>query len=184
MFSQGLEEAGLGEDVELHIKELPVSYSKAQELVVSLWKTFRPQLAVHVGIAPGCRAIMVEQSGKNQAYKERDVRGVCPANYCCIEGGPERIDSVIDMKSLTRHLRKLGLDIIYSRDAGRYLCDFVYYTSLYHSSGRAALIHIPTSGSLTATGRLLPSLKTIIQTMLQQIEETMCFSSQHIQDRL
>ncbi|XP_006629057.3 pyroglutamyl-peptidase 1 isoform X2 [Lepisosteus oculatus] len=167
---QGLKMSGLGEDVDIHIKELPVSYRKAQELVVLLWKTFSPQLAIHVGIAPGSSAIILEQSGKNEGYKSRDVCGTCPADGRCVVGGPGRIDSVMDMKSLARRLRGRGLDVIYSRDAGRYLCDFVYYTSLYQGKGRAALVHVPASGRLASTQTLVPILRDIAHALLQQLQ--------------
>uniref|UniRef100_W5NAV5 Pyroglutamyl-peptidase I like n=1 Tax=Lepisosteus oculatus TaxID=7918 RepID=W5NAV5_LEPOC len=167
---QGLKMSGLGEDVDIHIKELPVSYRKAQELVVLLWKTFSPQLAIHVRIAPGSSAIILEQSGKNEGYKSRDVCGTCPADGRCVVGGPGRIDSVMDMKSLARRLRGRGLDVIYSRDPGRYLCDFVYYTSLYQGKGRAALVHVPASGRLASTQTLVPILRDIAHALLQQLQ--------------
>ncbi|KAF7670299.1 hypothetical protein LDENG_00018680 [Lucifuga dentata] len=62
------------------------------------------------------------------------------------------------------------MDVIYSRDAGRYLCDFAYYCSLFHGQGRAAFIHLPSSGGLASAGILVPLLQTLIQTMLQQLE--------------
>lgn len=77
------------------------------------------KLAVHLGIAPGSKAITLEQSGKNNGYKDRDLSGCCPHGNVCVEGGPDKLDSVIDMRSLTGYLKRKGLDVIYSRDAGR-----------------------------------------------------------------
>lgn len=85
-------------------------------------ETFSPcdgQVVIHLGIAPGAKGITLEQTGKNHYYKDRDVSGLCPVHHCCIEGGPERLDSIIDMRSLSKHLKNMGLDVIYSRDAGR-----------------------------------------------------------------
>lgn len=53
----------------------------------------------------------------------------------------------------------------------RYLCDFAYYCSLHHGERRAALIHVPSCGGLSSAERLVPLLKTLIQSMLQQLEE-------------
>ncbi|XP_035251164.1 pyroglutamyl-peptidase 1 [Anguilla anguilla] len=168
--AQGLKMLGLGEGVEVYIRELPVSYAKAQELVSSIWETVKPKLAVHLGIAPGSKAVTLEQSGKNYGYKDRDVCGCCPHGNVCVEGGPDKLDSVIDMKFLTRRLKGMGLDVIYSRDAGRYLCDFVYYYSLHIGKGKAVFIHVPASGSLATPDRLVPLLRTVIITMLRQLE--------------
>lgn len=61
----------------------------------------------------------MEQTGKNSGYKDRDVCGLCPADNCCIRGGVDRLDSIIDMRSIAKSLKGFGLDVIYSRDAGR-----------------------------------------------------------------
>lgn len=79
------------------------------------------QVAIHVGIASGTKCIFLEQTGNNSGYKDRDVRGICPADDCCIKGGAEKLDSVIDMRSISKSLKGLGLDVIYSRDAGRFV---------------------------------------------------------------
>ncbi|KAM4618257.1 pyroglutamyl-peptidase 1 [Polymixia lowei] len=168
--AQGLKVAGLGQSMRVHVKELPVSYMKTQEIIAELWQTLNPKFAVHLGIARGCKAITLEQTGKNHGYCDRDVCGFCPVSHCCTEGGPEKLDSVINMRSLSHQLKQTGMDVIYSRDAGRYLCDFAYYCSLFHGQGRAALIHLPTCGSLASPDKLVPLLQTLIQTMLKQLD--------------
>ncbi|KAL6479114.1 hypothetical protein MHYP_G00125470 [Metynnis hypsauchen] len=105
--AKGLQRAGLGEGIETHIVEIPV--------------------VVHLGIAPGAKCIILEQTAKNHGYKDRDVCGFCPANNCCIEEGLERLDSIICMKSLAKHFKGLGLDVIYSRDAGRRIVQWLQY---------------------------------------------------------
>ncbi|XP_028814249.1 pyroglutamyl-peptidase 1 isoform X2 [Denticeps clupeoides] len=177
--AQGLKVEGLGEDVDVYIKEIPVSYSRAQQVLADLWEKVHPKFAVHLGIAAGCRSVTLEQTGKNHGYRDRDACGQCPANHCCVEGASSKLDSIIDMRTLTKQLKGMGLDVIYSRDAGRYLCDFVYYHSLHRGNGRAALIHVPASGGLASPDRLVPLLRTIIQAMLSQLEtlpDTACTS--------
>ena len=63
----------------------------------------------------------------------------------------------------------------------RYLCDFAYYCSLYHGQRRAALIHIPSSGSLASADRLVPLLQALILTMLQQLEDSKQHHERHAQ---
>lgn len=53
----------------------------------------------------------------------------------------------------------------------RYLCDFAYYCSLYHGNGKAALIHVPSSGSLASPDTLVPVLQTVILAMLDQLRD-------------
>ncbi|KAL7871281.1 hypothetical protein SRHO_G00087780 [Serrasalmus rhombeus] len=168
--AEGLQRAGLGEGIETHTVEIPVSYSKAQQAIAEIWQNMKPKFAVHLGIAPGAKCIILEQTAKNHGYKDRDVCGFSPANNCCIEEGLERLDSIICMKSLAKHFKGLGLDVIYSRDAGRYLCDFVYYCSLQYGQRRAALFHVPASGSLAHPETLVPQLQAIIQALLGQLD--------------
>ncbi|XP_017261508.1 pyroglutamyl-peptidase 1 isoform X2 [Kryptolebias marmoratus] len=149
--AQGLKVAGLGERVDVYIKELP--------------------FAVHLGIARGSSVVILEQTGKNSGYRDRDVCGLCPAGHLCVEAGPEKLDSVVNMKAVSKHFQQAERDVIYSRDAGRYLCEFAYYSSLFHGERRAALIHIPSSGRLVSANRLVPLLQAIVVEMLQQLEE-------------
>ncbi|GAA6093529.1 pyroglutamyl-peptidase 1 isoform X1 [Tachysurus ichikawai] len=167
---KGLKRMGLGANIQIHIVEIPVCYSKAQQDIAEIWQNLKPKVAIHVGIASGTKCIILEQTGKNSGYKDRDVCGICPADNCCIQGGAERLDSIIDMRSIAKCLKGLGLDVIYSRDAGRYLCDFVFYHSLHYGQRRAALIHVPTCTHLVSPERLVYQLQTIIQVMLCQFE--------------
>ncbi|XP_029909408.1 pyroglutamyl-peptidase 1 [Myripristis murdjan] len=168
--AQGLKLVGLGEGIGVHIKEVPVSYVKAQQMIAELWQTLNSKFAVHLGIARGSRVIILEQTGKNSGYSDKDVCGFCPESRCCVQAGPEKLDSAVNMKPISKQFRRAGMDVIYSRDAGRYLCDFAYYCSLYHGQRRAALIHIPVSGSLASADRLVPLLRALIQAMLQQLD--------------
>lgn len=72
-------------------------------------------------MASGTKCIILEQTGKNSGYKDRDVCGICPADNCCIKGGTESLDSIIDMRPIFMSLKGLGLNVIYSRDAGRFV---------------------------------------------------------------
>ncbi|CAN9499267.1 unnamed protein product [Ophioblennius macclurei] len=169
--AQGLKLVGLGKKIEVYIKELPVNYVKSKQIVAELWQRLHPKFAVHLGVARGSSIVTLEQSGKNGGYRDRDVCGFYPEGHCCVEGGPEKLDSIIDMRKVSKRFRQPGMEVIYSRDAGRYLCDFTYYCSLYHGQRRAAFVHVPSSGSLASPERLIPLLQALIQSMLQQLED-------------
>lgn len=157
------------------------------------------QFVLHLGVATGSTGIILEQTGKNLGYRDKDVRGFCPESHCCVEGGPEKLDSLINMRTVCKELNRAGVDVRYSRDAGRYrghlcciqrhwrkcknracvcvcvlllryLCDFAYYCSLYHGERKAALVHLPTSGYLASVDRLVPLLRTLLRTLLAQLE--------------
>ncbi|XP_064525219.1 pyroglutamyl-peptidase 1-like protein [Pseudopipra pipra] len=138
-----LSKRGLGENIDLQVMQLPVVYQKAKEQVIKIWTTLQPLLTVHVGLASSTTVIILEQCGKNKGYQDRDACGFHPEGACCVLDGPEKIESTINMKTLWKNVSVEGIDIIFSRDAGRYICDYTYYTSLYYGNGRAAFIHVP-----------------------------------------
>uniref|UniRef100_A0A674GW35 Pyroglutamyl-peptidase I like n=1 Tax=Taeniopygia guttata TaxID=59729 RepID=A0A674GW35_TAEGU len=164
-----LSKRGLGENINLRIMQLPVVYQKAKEQVCKIWTTLQPLLTVHVGLASSTTALIIlEQCGKNKGYRERDAYGFHPEGACCVLDGPEKIESTINMKTLWKNISVEGIDIILSRDAGRYICDYTYYTSLYYGKGRAAFIHVPPLSESVTAEFLGKALQTIILAMLEQ----------------
>ncbi|NXL95964.1 PGPIL protein, partial [Alectura lathami] len=152
--------------------QLPVVYQKAKEQILRIWTTLKPTLTVHVGLAPSTKAIIIlEQCGKNKGYKEMDACGFCPEGGCCMLDGPEKIESTINMKTIWKNISVEGIDMIFSRDAGRYICDYTYYASLYYGNGRAAFIHVPLLSKLVTADSLGKALQTIILEMLKQCGE-------------
>ncbi|KAM4893485.1 pyroglutamyl-peptidase 1-like protein [Sylvia borin] len=167
-----LSKRGLGENIDLRILQLPVVYQKAKEQVCKIWTTLQPLLTVHVGLASSATALIIlEQCGKNKGYQERDACGLHPEGACCVLDGPEKIESAINMKALWKNISVEGIDIILSRDAGRYICDYTYYTSLYYGNGRAAFIHVPPLSESVTAEFLGKALQTIILAMLEQCGE-------------
>lgn len=78
------------------------------------------QLAVHVGVDTSSKAIFLEQCGKNRGYRDSDVRGFQPEDGVCLPGGPEVMLSVVNMKEVWRRVAVEGVEVAFSRDAGRY----------------------------------------------------------------
>ncbi|XP_062926503.1 pyroglutamyl-peptidase 1 [Mobula hypostoma] len=167
---QELRALGLGENIRMHIALLPVHYQRSRELVVRMWEMFRPQLAVHIGVATAAKTVILEQCAKNHGYKEGDICGLTPEGNCCIEGGPEKIESLVNMRAIYKKFRSTDIAVLHSRDAGRFLCDFVYYLSLHHGNRRACFIHIPALSSDSEAKTLGKVLQLIVREMLQQLE--------------
>ncbi len=64
------------------------------------------QFSVHLGMARGSSVVILEQTGRNSGYRDKDICGFCPESHCCLEGGPERLDSVINMKSVFKQFKR------------------------------------------------------------------------------
>ncbi|XP_030257407.1 pyroglutamyl-peptidase 1-like [Sparus aurata] len=169
---QELERMGLGEEVDLHVCEVPVEYVAVQSLLPSLWKEHQPQLMVHVGVSGLATTVTLEQCGHNKGYKRLDNCRFCPASHCCMENGPDCIQSVVDMEKVCKRVNDsaLGVTVSVSKDAGRYLCDYTYYTSLHLGQGCAAFIHVPPLGKPYSSQDLGRALQAAVQEMLKLLE--------------
>lgn len=169
---QELERLGLGEAVDLHVCEVPVEYHAVQRLLPSLWKEHQPQLMVHVGVSGLATTVTLEQCGHNKGYKRLDNCSFCPASQCCMDSGPDCIHSVLDMDTVCERVNDsdLGVTISVSKDAGRYLCDYTYYTSLYLGQGHSAFIHVPPLGKPYSSHDLGRALQAAIQEMLKLLK--------------
>lgn len=66
--------------------------------------------------------VTLEKCGRNHGYKGLDNSSFCPDSQCCIVGGPDCINSVIDMESVCKRVTAtagLGVAVSVSKDAGR-----------------------------------------------------------------
>ncbi|ERE80892.1 pyroglutamyl-peptidase 1-like protein [Cricetulus griseus] len=128
----------------------------------------KQQLVVHVGMDTSTKAIFLEQCGKNRSYRDTDIRGFQPEGGVCLPGGPEVMLSVISMKEVCRRVSVEDVEVAFSRDAGRYVCDYTYYLSLYLGNGHAALLHVPPLTNWLPASLLGKALQVIIQEMLEE----------------
>ncbi|XP_036699720.1 pyroglutamyl-peptidase 1-like protein isoform X5 [Balaenoptera musculus] len=159
-------------EVELQILQLPVDYREVKQRVTRIWEDLQPQLVVHVGMDPTAKAIFLEQCGKNWGYGDADIRGFHPECGVCLPDGPEVIASGVSMRAVSRSAVVEGVEVAFSRDAGRYVCDYTYYLSLHHGNGCAALVHVPPLSPSLPASLLGKALQVIIQQMLEETEKT------------
>ncbi|KAM6918298.1 pyroglutamyl-peptidase 1-like [Xenentodon cancila] len=171
---QELERLGLGDAVDLYVCELPVEYQAIWSRLPSLWKEHQPELVVHVGVSGLATTVTLEKCGHNKGYIRLDNCNFCPASQWCIENGDDCLKSVLDMDTVSKKVNDsdIGITTSVSEDAGRYLCDYTYYLSLYLGQGRSAFVHVPPLGKPYSRQDLGRGLQAVIQEMLNLQEET------------
>ncbi|XP_045865345.1 pyroglutamyl-peptidase 1-like protein [Meles meles] len=156
------------------LAELGPSAEQASVSLISWPPRVCKQLVVHIGMDASAKAIILEQCAKNRSYRDADIRGFRPARGECLPDGPEVIASEVSMKAVRKHVAVEGVEVIFSRDAGRYLlyvCDYTYYLSLHHGNGYAALIHVPRLSHWLPARLLGKALQVIIQDMLEELRK-------------
>lgn len=79
------------------------------------------QLVVHVGVSGLATTVTLERCGHNKGYKRLDNSRFCPDSQCCIENGPDCINSVLDMDTVCKKVNNsdVGVSVSVSEDAGR-----------------------------------------------------------------
>lgn len=95
---------------------LPVHYDRADTALRRLLAA-RPAAIVMTGLADGRTSIQLEARAYNARH---DGRQIDP-------GGAAFRKSTLPLAPLLRRLRRAGLPAEMSRDAGRYLCNHVFY---------------------------------------------------------
>jgi len=114
---------------------------------------------VHIGMASGRRFYSVERRGHRDGYNMRDVDGefLGDEERQKVEGDkwiwadvPEELETACNIDDIWRRWRIAlpNTDVRISEDAGRYLCDFIYFSSLAHleiqkEERRVTFLHVP-----------------------------------------
>ena len=129
-----------------------MEYRFVCEQVPHRWAELQPLLVLHVGVSARDTVITLERLAHNTGYCKDDVAKSCPPGNTCVEAAPVELSTSFNLDKVVQAARKAsneqssGLDFDISRDAGRYLCDFIYYKSLHGMSGKSLFIHVSPQG--------------------------------------
>lgn len=131
-------------DVKLITEEIPVSYSYVSTYIPLLWKKHNPMIVLHVGVSHKAECLTIECQAYNNGYQKFDVHAKCP-NETDIEC--KVLKTEIDINELcynvNKNSTKSGCKACVSYDAGRYLCEYIFYQSLSIDSIKSLFVHVP-----------------------------------------
>jgi pyroglutamyl-peptidase len=141
---------------------LPVDYAKVGPRLSEIGREFRPDIAVHFGLAAECSGFRLERVARNSfAGARADNAGAAP-DVGTICNGPETLASGLPLDTIHEALAKAGLPVEWSDDAGAYLCNMVFTLSRAHACegftpAMSGFIHVP----LTGEGRPLDNAQLL-----------------------
>lgn len=128
--------------VDLVAALLPVSFTRAPQVLRALIERHRPDAVVAVGEAGGRAAVTPELVAVNdQVARIPDNDGARPEGP--IDEGPWRLPTRLDAPALVAAVKALGLPAELSEDAGRFVCNAVFRTALTAFDGPAGFVHVP-----------------------------------------
>nr|CAG4650536.1 EOG090X0F1W [Sida crystallina] len=168
-----LVDTGIEEDlgIKLITKEIPVDYDFVKKNVPEMWEMYKPKLVIHVGVSGVANEVNLEQMAFNGGYNSPDVQLCLPQGNCCIPGAQDCIISGINMRKICEDINHstCGVFSCVSSDPGRYLCDFIYYTSLSIDRNRTAFIHVPVLNKPYNSKQLAEALSLAIKSMYKEV---------------
>lgn len=156
----------------MQIREIPVEYSYIATSLPHIYDEISPDVCIHVGVSP-YSILKLERCGHNHNYRVADVSGKLPDGECCVENGLEVIGTRFDLDSVcsTLALSNEEVEVGISEDAGRYLCDFIYYKSLHLSRCPVIFVHVPPLDQPYSAEELGRALRDIVEALLVEMKK-------------
>ncbi|EKD20593.1 pyroglutamyl peptidase type [Drepanopeziza brunnea f. sp. 'multigermtubi' MB_m1] len=167
----------------VHPAPVKVAYKSVRELVPALWDGRKIDYAIHIGMASGRKFYSVERRGHRDGYTIKDVdhellgdeeRRKREGDGWVWNGMPEELLSSIDVDDVWKRWRAAlpGTDVRVSEDAGRYLCDFIYFSSLAHlarkgEDRRVVFLHVPVAADELAIENGIEITLELIRAIVQ-----------------
>jgi len=149
---------------------LPVDYAKVGPRLSEIGREFRPDIAIHFGLAAECSGFRLERVARNSfAGARADNAGALPEAAAICEG-PATLASTLPLASIRERLETAGLPVEWSDDAGAYLCNMVFTLSRANACEGFApemsgFIHVPPMGEGKPLGeaQLLAGSRIVIE---------------------
>lgn len=139
-------------------RELTVDWTEALEKLEALYEREKPRLALHFGVSEKARGLVIETVARNATQPTLDFHGRLPPARTVQKDAPSACEATIPAAEIASRLKRLDIPSSLSDDAGRYLCNALFYASLRRAAemeppGIAAFVHLPVS--LAGAGRKL-----------------------------
>jgi pyroglutamyl-peptidase len=126
----------------------PVSYEAVDRELPALLKHERPDALIMFGLATRAKQLRVEMRARNAVTRMvPDVSGRIPLAATILPGAPTTVSLRTPAQRLLSAARATGVPIALSRDAGRYLCNYLCWRAAEAAGTGAprlvAFVHVP-----------------------------------------
>ena len=159
------------------VEEIPVQYDFVLKEVPDRWASRKPDFIIHVGVSHLAEKLTLEVQANNTGYLSPDVTGSCPPGNVCVSSDScqaAKLSCCLDLVDLSRAVTEecleVGLEATTSEDAGRYLCDFVYYKSLHATQGKSLFVHVPLIDKPYSLPQMTEGLKAVTKNVIKQLQ--------------
>jgi len=142
------------------------SYAAVDRDLPALLARHKPQILIMFGLAARTKFLRIEtlaHNRKSRLHPDRDRQ--VAASYAIRPSAPHSLRGRAPFAKLLGAARATGIDARISRDAGRYICNYVYWRALDGAAGshrpdRVVFVHVPKLRNRRPgkTGTALPTL--------------------------
>jgi pyroglutamyl-peptidase len=136
--------------VDLRIAILPTEWKAGPAEAQRTIKAFRPDIALHFGVASGITGFRIETLAENARNRMADALGHVPHRRVISAISPGHLLATFPADRIRQQLAALDLPVELSTDAGQYLCNATLFRSLSltlkaKGARMAGFIHIPSA---------------------------------------
>lgn len=157
------------EGVNIEVRQLPVSFVRAGEMIRELLADHKPDVLLMLGQRGNGQSIDIERIAVNlmdSVHPDHD--GECPQEQIIRTDGKSAYFSNLPVKDLKDALLQKNIPAKVSNSAGLYVCNCVYYQALSYINERemhtkAIFIHLPKIAEVFTLERITTSVTTIIE---------------------
>ncbi len=134
---------------QLRTRILPVDSVVAPARLRQAVKQIRPDVLIMLGEAAGSKSIRLETTAFNELdFSIPDIAGRQPQGSSIVSGAPSHLRSTLPLDMIHSRLTELEHDVCFSDDAGRYLCNQLFFVARHFLDARAiacraGFIHLP-----------------------------------------
>ena len=126
----------------------PTSYAAVDRDLPKLLARHKPDALLMFGLAPRAKAIRIETRARNSVSLLPDAGGIALRRLTIAAGGPAALAMPAPAHRLLAAVRAASVPATLSRDAGRYLCNYLCWRATEAAGKKggpqvAAFIHVP-----------------------------------------
>jgi len=139
--------SGLAE-VKILAHVFPTSYAAVDRDLPKLIARHKPDALLMFGLAPRARALRIETRARNAVSLLPDAGGITLRRLTIAAGGPAALAMPAPARRLLAAVRAASVPATLSRDAGRYLCNYLCWRATEAAGKKggpqvAVFIHVP-----------------------------------------
>ena len=135
-------------DVRIVGHVFPTSYAAVDRELPALIARHKPDALLMFGLATRAKRLRIETRARNALALLPDVKGATVHRAKIVPGGPAALAMPAPAQHLLNAARTARVPVILSRDAGRYLCNYLCWRAAEAAAAKggprlAAFIHVP-----------------------------------------